>query len=578
MRKNLLLLFGLILLINACDDPEYAEPAPSYARFNYTLGAVDYRDVSFTGAGDPDITTYNWDFADGSTATGENVTHTFARPGNYLVTLTTNSPNGNVTYETVVSVLPEEDAATFNEIASITIGGEGAAEISTYDPQSFRLFVVNNEGDSKVDVIDISNPASPVLETSIDMSGFGGGVNSVAVKDGLLAAAVEANNKQDNGQVVIMDVSNFNVLAQVTAGALPDMVTFSPDGAYILAANEGEPDDDYLNDPEGSITIISTNGFTAQTATFTAFNSQEAALEAEGFRVFGPNATLAQDVEPEYITVSDDSRTAYVALQENNGLAVVDIASATVTEIIPLGNKDYSVAGNEIDPSNEDGVIEFRSVPALGTYQPDAIEYFMSGGNGYIITANEGDAREYEGSPGYVGEDRVADVVLDPTAFPNAAELQDDANLGRLKLMLSEGDIDGDGDYDVIHSYGARSFSIWDASGNLVFDSGNELEVEINNLGLYDDGRSDDKGVEPEGVTVGEVGGSQIAFVGLERVDAVAVYDVSNPTSPQFLTILVAGDAPEGILFLPKEETANGRSLLVVSSEDDGSVKIYMTM
>ncbi len=574
MIRKLLVLAIMSVILYSCDNDNSPEPRNTWALFEFSTGAVDYRNVTFTALGDPDAESYSWDLGDGTTSTEQNPTHYYPVPGNYEVTVTVTKGEEQDVYTHTIAVVPDEDPSTFTEIASLTIGGEGAAEISAWDAVTQQLYVVNNEGDTRIDVIGLLDPSAPTLGSSISMSSYGAGVNSVAVSNGLLAVAVEANNKQDNGVVVVFNTIGLTEEAVINVGALPDMVTFTPDGSYILVANEGEPNDAYTDDPEGSVSVISATDFSVQTAGFGGFNSQEAELEKDGFRVFGPGATLAQDVEPEFITVSDDSKTAYVALQENNGLAVVDIASASVTDIIPLGTKDYSLAGNEIDPSDEDGKVEFRSVPAVGVFQPDAIAYFTTNGSGYIISANEGDSREYDG---YVGEERVADVDLDPTAYPNASELQQDANLGRLKMMLSEGDTDGDGDYDLIHSYGARSFSIWSGAGDLVYDSGNELDREAEAAGIYADGRSDDKSIEPEGVAVGMVNGDPIAFIGLERVDAVAVYNVADPSSPEFLTMLTAGDAPEGILFIPKEETSNGRSLLVVSSEDDGSVKVYMT-
>ena len=494
-------------------------------------------------------------------------------------------------------VAPNEDPTTFARITNITIGGEGAAEIAAFDPSEDRLFVVNNAGTSKIDIVDISDPASMSVTGSIDVSQYGAGVNSVAVGGAFLAAAIEAENHTDNGSVVVFRLSDLSEASVITAGALPDMVTFTPNGSLILAANEGEPSDDYTTDPMGSVTIIEVNNnFNATTLDFTGFNSMEAALEADGFRVTGPGATLAEDVEPEYIAVSADSRTAFVALQENNGIAVVDLATKTITGINPLGTKNYSASGNGIDPSDRDDAVNFRTVPSniFGVYMPDAIDAFTTGGTTYVITANEGDGREYfydatltvcennghdfdaeDGCLSFTDEDRLDDVVLDPTAFPNAAELQLETSFGRLKLMTTNGDTDGDGDYDEIWSYGARSFSIWNEDGDRIFDSGNEIEREINSRGLYADGRSDDKGVEPEGVVVGQVNGRTIAFIGLERVDAVAVYDVTTPASSQFLTILETGDAPEGMVFISAQDSPTGKSMLIVTCEDDGTVWAY---
>ena len=281
----------------------------------------------------------------------------------------------------------------------------------------------------------------------------------------MLAIAVAAPVEQNDGTVLLFDTDTQNQLNNFTVGALPDMVTFTPDGTSILVANEGEPDDDYVIDPEGTVSIITIANGDIRTATFAAFNNQESALEAQSFRVFGPNANLAEDVEPEFIAVSDDSQTAYVVLQENNGMAVVDIASAQVTQILPFGLKDFSAIGNEIDTSNEDGITELRSVPVSAFFQPNAIAFTSINGQDVVITANAGDSRDYDG---FSEEERVADLILDPTIFPDAATLQLEENLGRLKTTNVEGDPDDDGDVDQIFAFGARSFTIWDTSGNMI--------------------------------------------------------------------------------------------------------------
>lgn len=562
-------------LLVSCDNDDDEALDTTFGNFTFEQ---NFLTVTLSANTSDDVTEYSWDFGDGQTSTAESPSVTYSAFGSYEVTLTLNDGDAVVS-RTVVVTPPAEDASTFTEIESLSIGGEGAAEISAYDAVNQRLFVVNNDGGSAIDVIDFSDPTTLSVTSSIDVSSFGGGVNSVAVSNSYLAAAIEAYEPTNPGVVVIWALDDLMTPeAEVTVGALPDMVTFTPDGSYILVANEGEPDDDYLVDPEGSVSLISTSGFSVSTLGFSGFNSLEADLEADAFRVFGPGASLAQDVEPEYITVSPDGSTAYVALQENNGLAIVDLTSKTISGIIPLGLKDYSVEGNEIDPSDEDDAYNPISVPAFGMYQPDGIAAFQVGGDTYIISANEGDAREYEGTPGFVGEDRVGDVTLDATAFPNAAILQLDENLGRLKLTVTNGDTDGDDDFDAIWSYGARSFSVWDGStGALVWDSGNELEMQADMAGFYDDSRSDDKGVEPEGAIVGYVSGSPVAFIGLERVDAVAIYDLSDPENPEFLSILATGDAPEGLVFINAAQSPTQKSLLVVSSEDDGTIKVYET-
>lgn len=468
----------------------------------------------------------------------------------------------------------QENPAAFREVAGIDLGNIGAAEISAYDPGSKRLFTVNNEKAAIVDVLDLSAlPAITKLQP-IDVSALGGVANSVAVSDGKLAIALEATNKQANGSVIVMNTSTLAMIKQVAVGALPDMVTFSPDGRFIVTANEGEPNADYTVDPEGSVSIIDViNNYSVKTLNFAAFEGSYAALAAKGFRMFGPKATFAQDIEPEYVAVSADSKKAFVTLQENNGIAEIDLINGSVLNLHPLGTKDISQLINAMDASDEDKKIDLKTWPVQSFYLPDAISHFSVNGTSYLITANEGDAREYST---FDEQKRVKSLKLDPTAFPNAGELQKDANLGRLRVTSTRGDIDNDNDYDVLYGFGGRGFSIFNATNmQLVHDSGNNLEQEVIKAGIYDDARSDDKGVEPEGVTIGWMNGKPVAFIAMERVDAIGVYDLTTPAAPQFLQIIKTGDAPEGILFIPSDKSPNGKSLLISSNEEDGTVKFY---
>lgn len=908
---------------------------------------------------------------------------------------------------------------------------EGAAEIPAYDPGSQRLFVVN-AGGSQVDVFDLSDPTNPALIASIDTASFGS-PNSVAVKNGILAIAVENDDKQANGEVWLFragaQLSNLvNPRARVEVGALPDMLAFSPDGQTILVANEGEPNDEYTVDPEGSVSVIDiSQGLTAvtvQTADFSAFNDQADALREAGVKLkgdVGTDRTVAQDLEPEYVAFSPNGAKAWVTLQEANAVAVVDVATATVTDVKPLGFKDYSaeitgsletftfndlpslgatpagqelflggfsglfytgmaangnlqfvthtdrgpngepteagrpfllpdfnpeivrfelnqntgelliterigltqadgtpltglpninieggtgntpfndeipvdlsedpialdnfgadlegivvaedgsfwmvdeyrpaiyqfdatgkllerfvpegtaaaagqpegtfgtealpsvlaqrrqnrgfeavaldgenqklyafvqsplrnpvgasntalnnwnnvrivefdlatetvtgeylyrldnpnlgtpgntrpdkigdavyigageflvaerdddaidsdplsniekwvyrfsldgatnilgqdglfdlgggvsksldqmtaeeltqvgvnpvgktlaadlaltgynavekveglawvdgslallndndfqVAGitlngdgtftpdpnpepvilgllplqpNQLDASDRDDAINIQSWPVFGLFQPDAIGAYSFNGETFYVTANEGDARDYDG---YSEVERIKDVILDPTAFPNAAELQSDEQIGRLFITTELGDPDGDGDFDQLYSYGGRSFSIWNSAGNLVFDSGDAFEqitaqiypdfFNASNSNNTFDNRSDDKGPEPEGLVLGAINGRTYAFIGLERIGGVMVYDVSNPTSPNFIQYLnnrnfsaevetaEAGDlGPEGLTFISSADSPNGVPLLVVANEISGTTTVY---
>ncbi|MCF3110230.1 choice-of-anchor I family protein [Niabella sp. CC-SYL272] len=489
-----------------------------------------------------------------------------------------NRNHNDIVPETII----HENPATFTAVGQIDIGDKGAAEISAYDPVTKRLFIVNNSAGvvnenaaNLIDVVDISNPAAPSKIHSISLEPYGGAVNSLSVSAGNVAAAIQATVKTDPGKVVVFNTLDYKEIKSVVVGALPDMITYTPDGRYILTANEGEPTTaDYAVDPEGSISVIAVKeNYAVTTLNFAAFADKRPALEAGGFRIFGKSNDFVKDIEPEYITVSPDSKTAWITLQENNGIAKMDIASKTITDIFPLGFKDYNAAGNEIDGSDEDGKIELKNWPVKGVYMPDGIAVIETGGIPYLFTANEGDAREWGD---FVEAVRIKDIKLDATVFPSAAALQAKTVLGRLNITKFLGDKDGDGDYDELYAFGARSFSVWNGlTGKQVYDSKNELDQKVIEAGSYDDKRSDDKSIEPEGIAIGKIGKTPVAFVGMERVDAVAVYDISNPQQPKFLQLLKVGDAPEGVMIIAAKDSPTKRSLLVVSSEDDGMIKLF---
>lgn len=504
---------------------------------------------------------------------------------------------------------------------STGIFGDGAALNASYDPIAKNLFVTN-QSTNTIDILRISDPRTPTLFGSIDISIFGdsfGSLNSVAFNNGILAAAVENKNTQDPGSVLFFD-SNGTFLNSLMVGALPDMLTFTPDGQKLLVANEGEPSDDYSNDPEGSVSIIDLAGGilnpTVTTAGFTMFNN--AALDPR-IRIFGPGATVAQDLEPEYITVSEDSKTAWVTLQENNAIGILDLETGLFTDLVGLGFKNHSLPGNGLDASNRDGGINIRTYPNLfGIYQPDEIASYTVGGKTYLVTANEGDSREYvyedetgEEQVALVEEEQVRNLDLDPEAFPNAEELQKNQNLGRLEVTKTLGDTDGDGDFDELYAFGGRSFSIWDEEGNLVFDSGDQFEqitaqffpdfFNSNNDENNFDNRSDNKGPEPEGVTISRLFDRVFAFIALERIGGIMTYDITDPLNPFFVDyvnnrdfsvefdldedgdpdptpaqLAAVGDlGPEGLLFISAKDSPIAKALLVATNEVSGTTTIY---
>lgn len=498
---------------------------------------------------------------------------------------------------------------------------ESAAEIV----QSYRdrLYVVNAQAGS-VTVLDNSDPTTPVELFTIADAGT---ANSLAIRDdGLGVVAFESEDKTANGSLVFFDANAGDAasarLGSVTVGALPDMVTISKDGAYAVVANEGEPADDFSVDPEGSIGVVTlpkTVSAPAQSAVriagFGAFEAGGSKALPADVRVFGPDVAapdqgdkplsanrVSRNLEPEYITV--DGTTAYAALQEANAIAVVDLAKAEVTKVVPLGFKDHGATGNGLDASDKDGAINIATYAGLkGVYMPDGIQSYSATAGGkattYLVTANEGDAREWGD---YAEAVRVKDlgkkglpaVCADS---PLAAQLGD-AALGRLNVTIENG-LRADGScYDELHSFGGRSFSIWGTDGSLVFDSGDQFEQILarvapeyfnsNHTEANLEGRSDDKGPEPENLSIGTVGGRTYAFIGFERVGGVIVYDITDPKAPAYVTYVnnrdfsaaadapAAGDlGPEGIQFIPAHRSPSGQALLVVGNEVSGSTTVY---
>jgi Ca2+-binding RTX toxin-like protein len=504
------------------------------------------------------------------------------------------------------------NALGLTQVGSLALPG---AEISAFDAATKTLWVTSLTG---LRVIDLSNPASPTVTQTITFAstpGVANDVNSVAIKNGIVAVAVSGSPATSNGKVFLFDTAGTE-LKIVDVGAVPDNLVFTPDGTKILVANEGESNLDtttqLTTNPVGSISIIDVSGgaasATVQTAGFDAYNSQAASLIASGVRLFtsvtafsDAGTTVAQDLEPEYIAISPDGTKALVTLQEANSIAIVDIATATVTDIKPLGLKDFSTL--QFDGSDRDGTsnaanINFQTgTPVFGLYQPDAIASFTAAGQTYYIIANEGDDRNDFLNPDETTTVGAGNYDLDDALFPNEAFLKSNAGIGRLtvsNLPGLRGDIDNDGDIDQIIAYGGRSFSILDSNGSIIFDSGSHIDVTVAAISPpnFDDTRSDNKGAEPESVTTAVIGGKVYAFVGLERFAGTMVYDVTNPTDPSFVTFASSPSAftagatngsgfgagntafqrPEGGIFISAADSPTGKALYVVTNEGTGAV------
>ncbi len=473
-----------------------------------------------------------------------------------------------------------------NVLGTIELDG---AEIVAFDPGTMKAFVTSGDG---LQVIDASDPSNPVL---VDVLG-GDSINSVAIGAGLIAIAVAADDRTEDGVVKFFDLETLEERGEVIVGPNPDDLKFDDTGTRLIVVNEGESsgeenEPDAEVNPEGSISIIKVNekkpgnsavielDFTHPSITFDA-------LEAIGVRVNRDAPSAAADLEPEYVTINGS--TAYVSLQENNAIVSFDIFNPRkikIDDFLPLGEKDHSDTSAGLDASNRDDAINIKPYDISGLYMADQIATINVDGVTYILTANEGDGRD-------VDESRGADLVdgdlsngeIDTSEVSTTLQVQLglDDQLGRLKFSNVDGDIDGDGLIEELHAFGGRSFSIYNAeTGEQVFDSGDDFEQitalavpELFNANDGDpdefDDRSDDKGPEPESITVGEVDGTLYAFIALERTGGVMVYDITDPTDACFEQYIpLDGDvSPEGLQFISAEDSPTGQSLLAVASEE----------
>lgn len=472
-------------------------------------------------------------------------------------------------------------------------------EIVVHDPVSQRLFTTSAVA-GFLDIINFANPAQPVIVSSIDMNPYGG-VTSVAVKNGIVAVASPNAQPHLDGSVVFFNTDGV-FQKQVTVGALPDNISFTPDGTKVITANEGQPNSDYSIDPEGSVSVINIAGGIAaltqanvNTILFTGYNTQETGLMAEGVRKLKMTSTMSQDFEPEYVTTSADSQKAWVTLQENNAIAEINLTSGTITDVWALGTKDMSIMGNGADISDNNGEVLIANWPIKSYYIPDAVASYNVGGTNYIITANEGDEKEYDGF-----EERTTigagSYALDMATYPQAGMLKKSYNAGRMRVTNLHGNTDADAEFEQIHAVGTRSFSIFNAeTKQIVYDSGDDFEMytamtsPINALFNSDSeeneakGRSRAKGPEPEGVTTAQIAGHTFAFISLERIGGVMVYDVTDPADVKFVDYknnrsvsAYEGDhGPEGITFINSADSPDDKNYIIVANEISGTLTIF---
>ena len=465
----------------------------------------------------------------------------------------------------------------------------GVAEIVKFNKENNCMYLVSGKTQT-LDIVKVNADGSTELVKKVDIAALGtangfsaGDITSVDVNTGrdLVAIAVQNADYTDNGVIVTLDYEG-NFVAKYEAGVQPDMVTFSPNGNCILSANEGEPREGYeATDPMGSVTVVDLNSKTVQTITFETFDSSRAQLVENGV-LLKSGAAPSVDLEPEFIAVSSDSKTAYVTLQENNAVAALDLTSGTWKYVKGLGFKDHSAEGNALD-LDQDGKIDIRNEAVYGVYMPDGISVVTIGGKDYLITANEGDAREW-GDYENIDSDKLV--------------LSDGEKAGKKIEYLDTSKTDGL-ESGKTYILGGRSFSIWNADTlKQVFDSGDDFEVitaaefpEHFNSGHDEAGldkRSHKKGVEPESVSVLETNGKIYAIVGLERMGGIMVYDISDPDKAVYADYLnvrgfsetvtdldCLGDlGPEGICTISAEDSPTGNAMILVANEISGTVTV----
>lgn len=470
----------------------------------------------------------------------------------------------------------------------------GSLEIVTYNPANGYAYAVSGVK-GKLIAVDLNgsldgDKAVTLTGTEYDVKalvdGFAyGDMTSVAVSPdrSRLAVAIQAENYADNGVVALFACStdgSLELLSAVAVGVQLDMLTFADNGT-ILTADEGEPrDGSDAADPKGSVTIITIDGagsMNANSVYFDKFDAKREELISAGVLV-QKNRQPSVDFEPEYIAVAGN--TAYVSLQEANAIAVLDIASGEFTNVYPLGFQNYGETKVDLE---KNGTIELKTYENVyGIKMPDGISAAVIGGKTYLLTANEGDSRadwpgldnEYENKTSPTGN-----VTLDSKVVWFNADMWDGL------------------DSDKAYVFGGRSFSIYEAAADglkLVFDSGSEFE-EVTAEKLPDyfnasndktslDNRSGKKGPEPESVVTGTVGKKTYAFIAIERIGGVMVYDITDPANAGFVNYInsrefddaIRGDvSPEGLCFVPASDSKSGNALLLTACEVSGTLAVY---
>ncbi|XP_071091434.1 mesenchyme-specific cell surface glycoprotein-like [Haliotis cracherodii] len=500
---------------------------------------------------------------------------------------------------------------------------EVAVEQLAYDSDNKILYTV---GDTVVHAIDVSNPSHMIIVAYLEYPGME--FTDVEFCGGHIFTAMDNRTDRTNGKMIVFSGYNpvtkrIREVLQVPVGAVPDMVKPTKDCSKIIVAVEGEAYEyppNQITDPPGLVVIVNfpsgvgSNMFVS-TLNFERFNDRVPALEASGVRhVYRENNNpFSNDVEPEYIAINADDTTAYIMLQENNAVATVDLLTQTISEVYGLGYKNWSYL--PLDPSDRDGGAHMSAYTIYGMYQPDSFVHFQFKGGNYLVMANEGDAKVYDyGSYQWSEEERGSRIPpqdLYHIDFTTQGQLSDNSKLGRLKYGVSPSEKDSRGFLKALFTYGGRGWSIRRAEDmSLIYDSGNDIAIrtlqqqyDLFNCEVDDehdqpynsfDMRSDNKGVETEDVTVGEVDGYTLFFVANERPGTIFTYSVKDDLShPKFQHIYTGIPETRGRtwkqmyddwdlteidcednMFVSASKSPTGRPILFVGGSVSGTVSI----
>lgn len=558
------------------------EDSPSYALFN-----VENNKIS--------VKVYNLD-GDSNTPDSKEID---------AFTVTKNSDGGKKArgYENASALLALEQSARYDSGTTNSEGG--VTEIVDYNPITRWAYAVNGqsgnliaiaikdiENKEKIDLLDGNDIDIKSLVQSNDF--IYGDMTSIAVShDGkTLAVAIQGKGTNDNGRVALFECNQDGTLTLkqvLEVGVQPDMVIFTNDDKKVLTANEGEPRDGYTNavDPKGSVSIIDIKTKIVKTVDFTAFDSQRGDLVKKGV-VLKKDTMPSTDLEPEYIAVSDTK--AYITLQEANAVAKLDLSTLEMEDIYSIGFEDYSKIAIDIDKKDEK--YDARTYNSLkGIRMPDAISVYTIDGVDYLITANEGDSRDWNG---YSNEIEVN--FGKGKSSPSGKITTENSNLtGKVTFFKTD-------DYDGLNNqndylFGGRSstiFKVTKQSLEEVYTTGNDFEAKTatylpenfncSNDDVTIDDRSGKKGPEAESVTIGQIEDKIFSFIGLERIGGVMVYDITDPKKVQFVNYLnsrdfskdIGGDdSPEGIHFISGDDSVTRQPQLIVAYEVSGTVGVY---